>query len=145
MNLPAFSGLPAPLARSLVAASLASMVAAGPTHATNYFVTPGGADSNSGTSIADPWATIDKANTALGPGDVCYIAPGVYAHPISPVNNGTAGSAITYLGDLSDPNLIEVQGIELNRSFISVKGVSSSRGRGAAIAWLDASSRSARR
>lgn len=112
--------------------------------AANFYVSPGGSDSNTGASPASPWATIAKANATLRGGDVCFIQPGVYVHGIDPANNGSAGSWITYVGDIEDPRSIEVNGLKLFRSFVSVKGISTTQGKGASIEWLDNVSRMAR-
>lgn len=64
--------------------------------ATYYVAVSGGSDSNSGTEAA-PWATVQKAASALTAGDTVYIKNGTYAlntHPttkyLAPANSGSA-------------------------------------------------------
>jgi hypothetical protein len=124
--------------------TLALILGAGRALATDYYVGPGGSDSNTGTSSANPWATIGKANAVLRGGDVCHIQPGIYSQGIDPANNGSAGSWITYVGNVSDPRQCEVNGIKIFRTFVSIKGVGTTQGKGASIEWLDNTSRMAR-
>ena len=48
-----------------------------PNGAAAYFVAPTGSDKNPGT-IGKPFASLQKANTLLAPGDVVYIRGGTY-------------------------------------------------------------------
>lgn len=45
---------------------------------TTYYIAPNGSDSNSGTSTSSPFATLQKANSVVQPGDVVYIRGGQY-------------------------------------------------------------------
>src|SRR5690606_7666885 len=70
---------------------------AGAAGAEEYFVSPGGDNSNAGTSASAPWKTIAKANSALAPGDVVYLRGGKYLDdPIKPARSGTANARIVY-------------------------------------------------
>src|SRR5262245_3701342 len=71
--------------------------------ATDYYVAPNGDDSNSGTSIEQPFATLQHAHGAVSAGDTVYIRGGTYAI-VQPANSG-AGVAITKSGT-SDTNRI---------------------------------------
>ena len=44
-----------------------------------YYVAPNGSDSNSGTNIAQPFATLGKAVSNAVPGDLVYVRGGTYA------------------------------------------------------------------
>jgi hypothetical protein len=67
-------------------------------YATDYYVSPSGKDSNSGTSASSPWRTIKKANGALRPGDVVHLRGGRYvSDPIRPSRSGTAAAKIRYV------------------------------------------------
>jgi hypothetical protein len=110
----------APVA-SLALALLALPAAA---HATTYYISPGGVDTNFGTQ-SSPWRTIAKANASLRPGDAVIIAPGTYTDQIRPANNGTSiTQRISYIGNLSNPSQVVVSSIFLDRAYVSVKGVS---------------------
>ena len=67
-----------------------------PSEPSLFYVSPGGVDSNTGTSPENPWKTIRKANIEAGPGDTVYVFPGEYFHAISPISSGHKDSRITY-------------------------------------------------
>ena len=60
-----------------------------------YYVAPGGSDSNPGTE-AQPWQTIQKAADTLVAGDTVYIKAGTYQERVIVRNSGNAGNYITY-------------------------------------------------
>jgi hypothetical protein len=111
------------VARPLVAALFAALVAL-PAFAATYYVKPGGADTNNGTSSATAWKTIGKANSTLVAGDVVRIDPGTYTDAIAPANNGSVSARITYMGNLAAPSGVVVPAIDLEGDdYISIKGV----------------------
>lgn len=59
------------------AALLASLLAFAPLHAAEFHVATNGADANSGSQIA-PFATVQRAEKAAGPGDTVFIHGGTY-------------------------------------------------------------------
>ncbi len=63
--------------------------------AVEYFVSPHGSDSNSGTK-QQPFATICKATGILKPGDTCYLREGVYHEVLRPEQSGKEGAEITF-------------------------------------------------
>jgi len=63
--------------------------------AAEYFVSPQGSDSNSGTEQR-PFATIHKAASVLKPGDTCYLREGVYREVLHPEQSGEPGAEITF-------------------------------------------------
>jgi hypothetical protein len=67
--------------------------------ATDYYVSTGGKDTNSGTSIAAPLRTLTKALTLAGAGDTVYLHPGKYqaAHVVS--RSGAPGKPLRIVGD----------------------------------------------
>jgi len=96
--------------------------------ATNYYVSPGGNDSNSGTSTGSPFKTITRAGSVAGPGDVVNISDGTYSNStISNSGNTNAyivfkstnkwGAKIVASGGSDalkiDGNFIEIDGIEV--------------------------------
>jgi len=64
-----------------------------------YYVKTGGNDLNLGTSEDQAWRTITKAVNMVSPGDVVYIAPGVYRESISMVTAGDTEAPIVFEGD----------------------------------------------
>ena len=91
---------------------------------TTYYLSPSGSDSNSGTSAAAPWRTIQKAVDLVGPGDVLSLAPGVYLQDVISRRNGTAGAPITVTG----PATAVIKGagkshvFEVNHDYLSLDG-----------------------
>ena len=63
--------------------------------AQNYYVAPGGNDSNQGT-LAHPYATIQKAANVAQPGDTVYVRAGIYREMVSLPRSGSAGLPITF-------------------------------------------------
>lgn len=76
-------------------------------NAATYYVKPTGNDANSGTSIANAWATLEMAKdptavAALAAGDIIYFAPGTYAgSTLSCAYAGTSGNTIQYIADVT--------------------------------------------
>jgi fibronectin type 3 domain-containing protein len=64
--------------------------------ATTYYVAKTGDNSNSGTSLAAPFLTIQKAATNMVAGDSCYIRQGTYRETVTPANSGTSSARITF-------------------------------------------------
>jgi uncharacterized repeat protein (TIGR02059 family) len=65
-------------------------------YGTTYYISPSGSDSNSGTS-SSPFASLNKAWTVVGPGDVVYVRGGTYYFTQQQVLkgvNGTSGNLI---------------------------------------------------
>ena len=65
---------------------------------TDYYVSPSGSDSNDGSS-AHPWATINKADSVVGPGAIVHVSPGTYSGNIVTSAKGTASARIRYISD----------------------------------------------
>ena len=65
---------------------------------TAYFVAPTGADSNSGTSAASPFRTVQKALDAAQPGTTITLAPGRYVEAVVTRVAGTAAAPIRVTG-----------------------------------------------
>jgi Pel9A-like, right handed beta helix region/Fibronectin type III domain len=108
--------------RLFALATLIGGLIASEASAATYYLSPNGNDGNTGSS-ANPWATINKANSALRAGDVCIILPGTYSGTIEPSSNGSPGARITYVGSLTNPGGTSVGGIDVYRAYITVKGV----------------------
>jgi len=66
-------------------------------HATTYYVSTNGSDSNPGTS-GSPFLTLGKAESVVTAGDVVVITDGTYniGTPLSITHNGSAGNYITF-------------------------------------------------
>src|SRR5262249_53996954 len=64
----------------------------------NFYVAPGGSDSNSGSASA-PWATIQHAANVVTPGSVVHVAPGIYG-PVTTGISGAPGARIRFVSDV---------------------------------------------
>ncbi|MFB7037435.1 MULTISPECIES: sigma-70 family RNA polymerase sigma factor [unclassified Streptomyces] len=88
---------PSPVAVRVLRTSLPAKAPA-PT----YFVSPGGSDSNPGTSAGSPFRTLQKAADTAGPGDVVAVMNGTYTEPRKGSNvltvkrSGRPGAPITF-------------------------------------------------
>ena len=99
--------------------------------AASYYVSPDGNDSNAGTSPAEPWRSIAKANAAVTPGDTVHLLDGRYIDdPIRPGKSGTAEAPIRYVAFEGTPTLTsdKVRGLKVaidlsKRSHIVIEGI----------------------
>ncbi|MBW7886329.1 MAG: hypothetical protein H3C34_27625 [Caldilineaceae bacterium] len=64
-------------------------------HATTYYVSPDGDDSNSGLAESQPWGTFSRAWQDLGPGDTLVLLDGVYYESFVAEQDGEPGNPIT--------------------------------------------------
>lgn len=76
-----------------------------------------GDDSNNGTSIATPWATVSKAATTnVGAGSTVHIMPGTYREKPVLGYSGSAGNPITFKGHpegypgYEEPGIVRITG-----------------------------------
>ena len=85
----------------VVLAAIAVTIAVGfsPAVATDYFVGPGGEDTNSGLSPVLAFGTVQKGADMAGPGDTVHLQAGTYAEAVRLTRSGTAGSPITFIAD----------------------------------------------
>ena len=68
--------------------------------ATYYVSATTGNDSNNGTAVGTPKATIGAGeNLATTAGDIVYIAPGTYRETVTHGYSGTAANRIYFIGD----------------------------------------------
>ena len=79
--------------------------------ATTYYVAPPptGNDSNSGTSIGAPWATLQFAAGEVGPGDVVRVRAGTFAG-FELTTSGSSGSPITFSAYSGEEPMIAADG-----------------------------------
>lgn len=69
------------------------------------YVGPGGSDAANGLSWANRKLTLNGVeDTPIAAGDTVYVGPGVYREMLTLDVSGTAGNAITYIGDTSGAN-----------------------------------------
>ncbi len=66
--------------------------------ATEYWVAPDGDDAATGT-MADPWATIEHADTIVAPGDIVHVLAGEYSATFDTVANGTEDARIVFVSE----------------------------------------------
>ena len=79
-----------------IAGVLVLAFVAGPAIATNYYVSTTGSNSNSGTSLASPFLTIQQAANRAQAGDNVYVEGGTYRETVTVANSGTAAAPITF-------------------------------------------------
>ena len=61
-----------------------------------YYVATDGNDSNNGSSLSNPFKTIQKAASVAASGDTVYIRRGTYRETVTPANSGASGNPITF-------------------------------------------------
>jgi parallel beta-helix repeat protein len=105
---------------TLAASALALALASAPAAAADYFVSPAGADTNSGLSFADAFRTIQKGADVAGPGDTVHLQAGTYDEVVRLTRSGSMGSPITITAD-GNPVVMDAQ----SRGCPLGKGVSS--------------------
>jgi hypothetical protein len=93
-----------------------------PGEAGNYYVSPNGSDSGSGT-LESPWRTIGKAAQTLKAGDTVNIRSGTYNERVVPVNSGNSGS-VKGKAAPANPNYITYTAYENESVTIDGSGVS---------------------
>src|SRR5205085_10357757 len=91
---------------------------------TQYYVSPVGDDSNTGTSLGTAFQTIQKAVDIAQPGDVINLDSGVYMQDVVSKRDGIAGAPITIQG----PTTAIVRGagasrmIQIDHDYITLQG-----------------------
>jgi hypothetical protein len=75
---------------------------------TDYYVSPGGDDSNIG-SIDQPFQTIQAAVNFVSPGDIIHVLPGIYKESVLIQSGGTASLPITII---AEPGTVLLDGTE---------------------------------
>lgn len=89
--------------------------------AVNYYVSASGSDSNNGTGLSSPFASITKGISVLQAGDVLYVRGGTYAN--------SAKISLTQNGSSDNPIRLEAyQGEKVIIDFSSMSTSSSNRG-----------------
>jgi parallel beta-helix repeat protein len=74
--------------------------------ATEYHVSPRGADSASG-SKGSPWKTLAKACSIAGAGATVIVKAGVYYETLRPINSGSDGKPITFRSEVPGGAIID--------------------------------------
>ena len=90
----------------------------------DYYVSPSGSDSNSGTSSDSPFKTVQKALNAAQPGQAIYLMPGDYYQDVISVRDGRPDSPIKITGLA---NAVVKGGgndrvVEINHDYITLDG-----------------------
>ena len=67
-----------------------------PVEAANYYVATNGSNTNSGTSLASPFLTIQQAANVAQAGDNVYVRGGTYRETVTVANSGTSSAPITF-------------------------------------------------
>jgi hypothetical protein len=114
-------------------------VAAMPASATTWYVAGTGNDSNAGTSVKAPFATLQHAANLTSPGDTVMVLDGTYAVPCTACDvldigiSGTAAAPITYQAYPGQKPVIDFTngwtGINIEANYIVVSGFNVGGGR----------------
>jgi parallel beta-helix repeat protein len=95
-----------PLLAAVLVALASVAVGASPAHATTYYVSTGGQDTNPGTQ-ASPWRTIAKAAATMVAGDTAIVAGGTYAERVTATKSGTATAPIKFVAASGQTPIID--------------------------------------
>lgn len=77
----------------------------------DFFVAPGGLDTNPG-SMAQPWGTIQKAANSLTPGDRVLVRAGVYAERVTVnVSGSAAGGSVRFENFPGERPILDATGV----------------------------------
>ena len=80
-------------------------------YADTYYVATTGSDSNPGTE-AQPWASLDYADTQVSPGDTVYVRGGTYRNEwVTLTRSGSPGNLITYKNYPGETPVIDATGL----------------------------------
>lgn len=109
VSLQSSDSAPTPVA---LAAAAAPLVA-------DYYVSTAGWDGNKGTK-ASPFATITKAASAAGPGDVIAVAGGWYGDQVKVWKSGTSGNPITIQPDAGAHVIIDGWNTKANTDLVAI-------------------------
>ncbi|MBU6414829.1 fibronectin type III domain-containing protein [Patescibacteria group bacterium] len=92
---------------------------------TDFYVAPGGSDTNSG-SATSPWKTITHAGLVITPGSTVHVASGTYQEAVTTNANGTVSARIRYVSDTKWGAKIAPVGVytawQNNGSYINIEG-----------------------
>lgn len=83
--------------------TLASLTA----NATTYYVATNGSDTNNGTTLTTPYATINKAASVVNPGDTVYVRGGVYYQTVSISRDGSSTARILFTSYTGETAVID--------------------------------------
>lgn len=105
--------------------------------ATTYYVSNGGSDSNNGTSLKTPWATVGKVNSeSFHAGDsILFERGGSWTERLTSTQHGAAGNPITYgaYGTGGNPSLRGVYAAHAEYLLFTHLTIEGSRGSGVFI------------
>ena len=88
--------------------------------AATYYVSPGGNDSNPGTTPETPFKTIQSAAYKAIAGDTVFIMAGTYNERVKTWNSGTSDKYITFTGNKS---AIINTGFDIKHSYIKINNL----------------------
>ena len=91
---------------------LPALAILGGAHAADYYVSPGGRDTDPGTE-SSPWQTIAKASATMAAGDTVHIMKGAYRECVKPAHSGLPGQPITYTAYPGHSAVIDGTGVAL--------------------------------
>lgn len=90
-------------------------------HATTYYISTTGSDSNSGT-LASPFRTINQAQIPATAGDTIYVRGGIYNERFILWEDGTSTARLTIAAYPGEHVVIDGTGTAANSSLVSIDG-----------------------
>src|SRR5687767_1384234 len=112
-----------PRKRNVCILAAAMWLLALPSHATEWFVAPGG--NGNGTSTA-PFGRVQEGLNVARPGDTVTVRPGTYTESVHTVRNGSVGSPIRLRSDLERGSVVLTAGgkvLRIDHAYIQVEGL----------------------
>ena len=90
--------------------------------AADYYISPSGNDSNSGTDSATPWATFDHSMSVLQPDDILILKDGTYNQSLNVTISGTEASPITFKAENDGKAIVDGEGTKTPCDITSYSG-----------------------
>jgi hypothetical protein len=87
--------------------------------ATTYFVATNGSDANTGTNLAEPFQTIQRASAGMVAGDSCFIRGGVYHETLAPSRSGASNAPILFAAYANEVVTIDAADLVSGWGFLS--------------------------
>jgi len=102
-------------------ASAASLFLAPSLPAATYYVATTGSDANPG-SLLQPFATLNRAVSAVAPGDTVLVRGGVYAQTVNLWAQGTPAARVTFRSHPGETAVLDGTTLPANTTLVTISG-----------------------